>query len=187
MADQSEMYEKILTANLQRAIDFLRFAEAKNAALLALASAWVVAALNLECNGHTLPRELAFCLPIAMLLSLCAGILALVSFLPRLQLPSFLGGKRAGPHPPNLLYFGDISTLPIKSLKHEMHLRYHPESNEHREEYFHDLVVQISVNSEIAMRKMLLFRVGIKFILGAGVVLVVPAVLTVAKALRGLW
>ena len=30
-----EAYEKILTTNLQRALDFLRFAEAKNAALLA--------------------------------------------------------------------------------------------------------------------------------------------------------
>jgi hypothetical protein len=187
MADQSEMYEKILTANLQRTIDFLKFAETKNAALLALASAWVVAALNLECNGHTLPSALAFSLPIAMLLSLFAGILALVSFLPRLHLPSFLGGKRAGPHPKNLLYFGDISTLTIKSLKHEMHLRYHPDSEEHREEYFHDPVVQISVNSEIAMRKMLLFRTGIKFILGAGFVLVVPAVLIAAKSIRGLW
>ena len=45
-----DAYEKILTANLQRTIDFLKFAEAKNAALLALASAWVVAIFNLTCS-----------------------------------------------------------------------------------------------------------------------------------------
>jgi len=42
------IYEKLLTANLQRAVDFVKFAETKNAALLALSSAWVVAALNLD-------------------------------------------------------------------------------------------------------------------------------------------
>lgn len=38
--DQQEAFEKILTSNLMRAIDFVKFAEAKNAALLTFNSAW---------------------------------------------------------------------------------------------------------------------------------------------------
>src|ERR1035438_9648140 len=119
-----EAYEKILTGNLQRAIDFLRFAEAKNAALLALASAWVVAIISLESSGKTIPPRLALSLLVALLLALCAGLLAMLSFLPRLHLPGFLGGHRAGPHPRNLLYFGDISTLPVKTLEQDLRSRY---------------------------------------------------------------
>jgi Family of unknown function (DUF5706) len=187
MADQSETYEKILTANLQRAVDYLKFAETKNAALLAISSAWVVAGLNLECSGRTIPGILPLCIPIAMFCSLCAALLALISFLPRLHLPAFLGGKRAGPHAKNLLYFGDIRTVPIKTLVKELHSRYYPEASEPREEYFHDLIVQISVTSDIAMRKLLLFRFGIGFTLAAIVVLIVPVISATYGGTKGLW
>jgi hypothetical protein len=189
MDGQNEAYEKILTANLQRAIDFLRFAEAKNAAMLALASAWVVAGLNLESGSgsHKITGLLSLCLPLAMLSSLCAGILALISFLPRLHLPTFLGGKRAGPHAKNFLYFGDIRSLTPKSLKQEIHTRYYPDANGHRKEYLSDLVVQISVNSDIATRKMLLFRSGVCFILAACFSLLAPILLTATKAIEDLW
>ena len=182
-----EAYEKILTANLQRAIDFLKFAEAKNAALLALSSAWVVAIINLECSGKSVPSYLAPSILVALPLSLCAGVLAMLSFLPRLHLPSFLGGKRAGPHPKNLLYFGDISTLPIKTLEHDLHARYSAPSKKHTDDYIHDLVVQLSVNSEITMRKMSLFLWGMRLILLAGLILLVPTATIAVKGLNRLW
>src|SRR5260370_30206581 len=107
----NEAYEKILTATLQRVIDFLKFAEAKNATLLAVASAWVMACINVLSNGKTLPKGFDTSIVLTLLCSICGGLLAMVTFLPRLNLPTFSGGKRAGPHPKNLLYFGDISTL----------------------------------------------------------------------------
>jgi hypothetical protein len=187
MADPAESYERMLTANLQRAIEFLRFAEAKNAALLALASGWAIAGVNLEGNGRTMPGRFPFFVPLAVLFSLCAAVLALWSFLPRLHLPSFLGGKRAGPHPHNLLYFGDISALTVKSLEAEMRSRYYPQEATPRGEYTHDLITQISVNSTIAMRKMRLFRVGIGFVLLAGASLLVPALAAALKAVKAPW
>src|ERR1035441_10495576 len=99
-SDPQDAYVQMLTASLQRALDFLKFAEAKNAALLALASAWIAATLNLECSNKTLPSGFTIGIPVALLCALCAGILAMVSLLPRLHLPSFLGGERAGPHSP---------------------------------------------------------------------------------------
>jgi hypothetical protein len=187
MADPGESYEKILTANLQRAIDFLRLAEAKNAVLLVLASGWAIAGINLEGNGRAMPGHFPFFVPLAVLFSFCAVVLAIWSFLPRLHLPSFLGGKRAGPHPLNLLYFGDIGALTVKSLEAEMRSRYYPKEIAPRSEYTHDLTVQISVNSTIAMRKMLLFRVGIVFVLLAGASLLIPAWETAIQAVKTLW
>lgn len=187
MASHSQdAYVQILTANLQRALDFLKFAEAKNAALLGLASAWIAVTLNLECD-KSLPYGYNVSIPVALLCALCAGLLAMISLLPRLNLPSFLGGERAGPHPPNLLYFGDISELPIKTLEREMPSRYLPSGQPYTDEYIHDLTVQLSVNSEITMRKMRLFNWGMRFILLGALVLLLPALHLAFVAVRNLW
>jgi hypothetical protein len=177
----------MLTANLQRAVDFLKFTKANNAALLVLASAWICAALNLECSGKEFPSGFTISIPVALLCALCAGGLAMVSLLPRLHLPSFLGGKRSGPHPPNLLYSGDISALPIKTLEQDMPARYLSTGQGYRDEYIHDLTVQLSVNSEITMRKMRLFNWGMRFILVGGVVLLLPSLRLAFMAVRSLW
>ena len=49
MADwtQKETAEKALGSTLSRTVDFLKFAETKNAALLTFASAWFLALANL--------------------------------------------------------------------------------------------------------------------------------------------
>jgi Family of unknown function (DUF5706) len=181
----AEAYEKILTGNLQRAVEFLKFAEAKNGALLILSSAWVFAIINLECSDKSIPSCLKTSLLVALVLSLCAALLAMISFLPRLHLPAFLGGKRAGPHPKNLLYYGDICTVPIKTLEQDLRARYWPDEG-YKPDYIHDLVVQISVNSEITLRKMLLFRWGMGLIVVAGIVLLVPIAGMAYHSLMGL-
>lgn len=186
-SDPQDTYVQMLTANLQRTVDFLKFAEAKNAALLALASAWIGVTLNLECNGKTLPSGFTTSIPIALLCAICAGVLAMVSLLPRLHLPSFLGGKRAGPHAPNLLYFGDISALPIKTLEQDMPARYLSTGQGCKDEYIHDLTVQLSVNSDITMRKMRLFNWGMRLILVGGVVLLLPSLRLAFMAIKSLW
>lgn len=186
-SEAAEAYEKILTASLQRAVDFLKFAETKNAALLALSSAWVLAAINLESSGKVIPGLLAGGVVLALFLSLCAAMVAMLSFVPKLHLPGFLGGQRAGPHPHNLLYFGDISGLTIKTLEADLHERYFPKGKAPTDEYIHDLVVQIGVNSQIAKRKMRFFTVGVWFIVLAAVVLLLPVVGIVSHTIRQLW
>ena len=54
MVEAGEAYDNILVADLQRVIDFLRFAEAKNATLLAVSSAWSLAAINHEFHSYHL-------------------------------------------------------------------------------------------------------------------------------------
>ncbi|WP_439360539.1 hypothetical protein [Bradyrhizobium sp. DASA03007] len=41
--DQEDAFEKTLSTQLNRNIDFLKFAETKNAALLTFSSAWIMA------------------------------------------------------------------------------------------------------------------------------------------------
>lgn len=185
--DPQDTYVQVLTANLQRTLDFLKFAEAKNAALPALASAWIAATLSLICSGKPIPTGFTISILVMLLCALCAGILAMISLLPRLHLPSFMGGKPAGPHPSNLLYFGDISALPIRTLELDMPARYLATGEGYREEYIHDLTVQLSVNSKITMRKMRLFNWGMKFILAGGLVLLLPSVRLACAAVKSLW
>jgi Family of unknown function (DUF5706) len=175
MFEPGEAYEKILIANLARVIDFLKFAEAKNAGLLALSSAWVLASINLECSGRVPTGRFSLAIPLALVFALCAALLAAWSFSPKLHLPRFLGGKRAGPHSKNLLFFADIASVTPKTLEQDLRSRYHPEKAEFRDEYLHDLTIQISVVSSITLRKMHLFGGGVLFVIAAAITLLVPA------------
>lgn len=182
MTGSQEPYEKLLLANLQRTLDFLRFAEAKNAALVALGSGWFVASLNLECSGKPLPIGFGHAILIAMLLALGAVAVALLSFLPRLQVSGFLGGRRAGPHAPNLLYFGDLATIPINSLDSELRNRYFSDAISLSDTYYKDLTIQLSINSDIAKRKMLLFRAGVCIMASASLVLLIPVAILIFRS-----
>jgi Family of unknown function (DUF5706) len=154
----SETYEKVLLGKLQRVIDFLKFAEAKNAALLTLSSALTIAIGNLLLN-NSVPLAITRGLWIALPLAMAAGILAILSFLPRLCLPTFLGGSRAGPHPKNLLYFGDAVALSPKEYKAMMEDHY-VSSGKLTPQYVDDLLTQIHINSSITHRKMRFFQIG---------------------------
>jgi len=186
-ATEFEAYERILTANLQRAIDFVRFAEAKNATLLALSSVWLIAMVNLESSSKSIPSQLGTSVLFTLFFSLCAAIVAVASFFPKLHLPGFLGGKQAGPHPKNLLYFGDISSLPMRTLEADLGARYFRKGNPYTDEYIHDLITQIGVNSQIAMRKMRFFSCGVGFIMMAAASLFIPAAGNLCQSIRNLW
>ena len=185
MFERGEVYEKLLVANLQRAIDFLKFAEAKNAALLGLSSAWILATIGFECSGRALPGAFRFAIPVALILALAAAILTAVSFFPKLKLPWFLGGKKSGPHPRNLLFFGDIASMSAKTFEHEIHARYYPDKDQHRDEYLHDLSVQVHVNSSIALRKMNIFKWAIGLVIAAGGCLLAAALTMACLVLLG--
>ena len=185
MFERGEAYEKLLVADLQRVIDFVKFAEAKNAALLGLSSAWILATIGLECGGRALPGLFRLAVPAALVLVLLAAILTAISFFPKLKLPWFLGGKKAGPHPKNLLFFGDIASMTAKTFGQEIRSKYYPDKDEHREEYLHDLTVQISVNSTITLRKMTIFKWGIGFVIAAGACLLAAALVMACSILLG--
>lgn len=67
--DQQEAYEKHLTATLARVIDFVKFAEAKNAALLTFSSAWTLATINILNKFDVTPPIWTWCGGVALFFS----------------------------------------------------------------------------------------------------------------------
>ena len=173
--DQEEAFEKLLAADLQRVMEFLKYAEAKNGALVTLSSAWTLAIIGLLATEK--PIAVAYRTPLkqCLVFIVLAGLCSLISFYPRMRLPRFLGGRRAGPHPPNLLYFGDLKKLTPKEVEQQLRDRYFPEEGHAATQpYLHDLSVQIAVNSQIVCRKMQLFTAAVILV---GLAVLVPLIL----------
>lgn len=170
-----EAFEKLLISSLQRVIDFLKYAEAKNAALLTFTSAWLAVSINVIFSSSMDSTALKHGFGAAIPFFLIAGGAAIASFFPKLNLPGFHGGKHAGPHDKNLLYFGDIGGMTLKEFEPAIHRRYYP-GDDHgpRDEYIHDLIVQIRVNSAITSAKMRCFKFGVSMIAIAALAITIP-------------
>ena len=83
-SDQEAAYERVLSANLNRVVDWVKYRDAKNAALLAFASAWLAGIGNLLLAAeekHT-PALIAFLLFVSELLFLIGALHAIVALLP---------------------------------------------------------------------------------------------------------
>lgn len=81
--DQQEGFERALTSTLARVIDFLKFAEAKNAALLAFSSAWIIGSINALTKVPALPPSWQTAFTVALPLFAVSALVAMASFLPR--------------------------------------------------------------------------------------------------------
>ncbi len=160
-AEDVKALEPILLTNLTRAIDFVKFGEAKNAALLTFASAWLLASANLVMNpaARGIPRILWGVIYGAPFIGI-AVFFAVLSFFPRDSLKSFLPKD---PDPTNLVFFGHLGALEPKEGFQRIADRYLNATGrgELTEAYLCDLGCQIVVNSKIASWKFSLFRKGV--------------------------
>jgi hypothetical protein len=196
-SDQEAAYERLLSANLSRVVDWVKYGDAKNAALLAFASAWLAGIGNLLLAAeekHT-PGVVAFFLFVSELLFLIGAMHAIAALLPTtnahdiLLLPSrsfrrMLAGTQREPQKPNLLFFGDIRRLEPDSFKTDVSQRYHPKGGRVvTEAYVSDLCSQTVVNARIAQRKFELFDRGVSFVLAALFLLIIPFFIGLLRAM----
>ncbi|MDD1532693.1 MULTISPECIES: Pycsar system effector family protein [unclassified Bradyrhizobium] len=171
--DQEDAFEKILSTQLGRNIDFVKFAETKNAALLTFSSAWIIGSINLLTGQATLPLgyNVAFC--VALPLFAIGGLVCILSFVPQVM---------ARFHQPDddaksLLYWGHIAEIPVARYHERVTERYKPSENHSvTERYLDDLCVQISVNARIATRKFSMFNIAAGFVFAAILALSSPPV-----------
>lgn len=178
--DQQEAYEKVLTANLTRIIDFLKFAETKNAALLTFSSAWTLGCLNLLSKPEQLPNGLRSTLPFAVIFFALAALIAIVSFLPKKKLDIF---HRDPERSRSLLFFGDIASFEPTAYNARVRDRYMPpEGASASESLLDDLAVQCAVISRIADRKFAMFNIGAALCFAAMLTISMPTLSTVAVA-----
>lgn len=174
--DQEEAYDRVLVASLARTYDLMKFAEAKNAALLTFCSAWVFGSVNILSGGKGLLTHFPIALEVALPFFVLAGLVCLVSFLPRLDPRAFY--KKRPPAGLNLLFFGHMATVPVAHAA-EMLKRYLPEPGRSASDhYLEDLAAQIAINTQITARKYSLFNVSAYLVVAAFFILACP---------EGLW
>lgn len=182
--NRDEAYDKLLIALLGRILDMLRFAEAKNAALLAFASAWIVGIVNLLSSGKSIPPGYHYVTLAALPLFIVAATTAIASLLPKLQTSTFTGDPKGQSQ--NLLFFGDIAKITVEGFRNDIRAAYRQTNEAPTDAYLSDLEAQIAINSKIARRKHRMFNFGAVAALTAVALFSVPTVGTALNAI-GCW
>lgn len=171
--DQQESYEKALAANHGRMMDLVKFAEAKNAALLTFCSVWMGSIIGILRSTDEPPMGFRTAFMVALPLLAVAAVVTLTSFLPRLLHHLHPERKETS----NLLYFGDIASLGIEDFGPAARQRYYPaEGQSVTEEYLDDLAVQAAVQARIANRKFNTFNAAGRLVLASFICMAVPPV-----------
>jgi hypothetical protein len=171
MSDKIASFERLLSTSLQRTIDFVKFAEAKNAALLTFCSGWIVALVSLLTKDKGLPQEYQNFMLAALPLFSISALLCITSFLP-VSLTRFY---RDADGAKSLLYFKDIASFKAKEFRDRVRERYLPVGGDDiSKHYLDDLAIQIAVNSAIATRKFSTFNIAALIVVAAMTVLSVP-------------
>lgn len=134
--------------NLDRAIDFLKFAEAKNGAAIAFASALILATLQLRSELVNLKlHELAGCV-----FALVAALICARSFIPVMNWR--LGSSKKSLK--NILFFGDIAEMSASEYSQQLADSLPNEASLLIENY----AVQTTTVSRIASAKMKSFALA---------------------------
>ncbi|WP_455296589.1 Pycsar system effector family protein [Brucella pituitosa] len=177
--DQEEAFERLLSNNHGRMIDFVKFAETKNAALLTFCSVWMGAIINFLKSPDTLPMGYSYAFVGALPLLAVAATISLASLLPRLLDQVH---KREDEYK-NLLYFGDIAKGGVKDYPEMVEAIYSPEGDHSTTPtYIHDLCVQTAIQAKIARRKFRLFHWSGSLVLLAFFLMLVPPVCYLIQA-----
>jgi pycsar effector protein len=170
--EAQEALEKAMSGSLARAMDFVKFAETKNGALLAFSSAWIVASVNMLGSASNLIAEYRPALMLALPFFFLASLICVAALLPR----RLAGFHRPSDGAKSLLYFGDVATIDIGAVEQRFTERYRPPNGEaFTQAYLHDLTVQMAVNSRIAARKFALSTAAAICVAIALVILSIPA------------
>jgi hypothetical protein len=171
--DQQEQLDKIVSTNLARAIDFVKFAETKNAALLTFCSAWLIALATLIISDKPVPQSMVQGAKLALPFFVLGAGICLISFFPIVS-SQLLKDVYAGE---NLLFFGDVAKIPLANLISNSTAKYLPKEGETTTDgYLADMFSQISANSRIASRKFKLFGCGAGCVLLGLFFLVAPTI-----------
>lgn len=178
--DQQEAYEKLISASLARVIDFVKFGEAKNAALLAFSSAWILSIAGFL-NGRAIEDPwLVVTMRIIVFLFMLAALVLIWSFLPRTKLDFFhKNPERAR----SLIFFGDIAKFEAGEYKQRLRERYFPEEeNSFNQNALDDLAIQIYANSRVAHDKFRMFQIAAILVCVAIILLLIYSGFAVHKA-----
>ncbi|MBC7497041.1 MAG: hypothetical protein H7243_07760 [Sphingomonadaceae bacterium] len=108
--NRDDAYVKVLSRSLDRILDLQKYAEAKNASLLAFSSVWIAGLVNVLASDHKVPLGFRTAGMFALGLFIIAAMTAISSLLPRFIHAPDEDSDSGGP---NMLFFGDIARTPV--------------------------------------------------------------------------
>lgn len=155
--------------------DWLKFAEAKNAALTAFNAAILAKLVSILMSLRDDQEHLECYLFVSVIFMSISLIMALYSFYPRLS-SLLLPEKTGEPGNGNLFFFLTIAQYKEKRYFEEMkkHINENDSEDKTSDRLKLDLINQIIVNSEIAVKKYFLFKWALRFTLAG---LLLPVIL----------
>lgn len=163
---------------LDRVIDWLKFAEAKNTSAVGLSSTALGVIVTFLVAGKTTIQPLAAAgLGIGVVVLMLSLMLAVASFLPSTDLDRMLLGERQPPGPnDNLLFYGHLARYEARALARAVAEHYfeHAGADVVPSKLAVDLAGQIVTNSRITVRKLALFRYSL-LLFGCGVLVAAAA------------
>lgn len=179
-----EGFERMLSANLARIFELIKFAETKNAALLTFCSFWVMANINILSSGRTLPQGYETAIMAALPCFAAAALVCITAFLPKIDIQH--RAKAPSEDYKNLLFFSDIADVALADYEAAARSRYFPApESAPAAAYLHDLAREVAVNARIAERKFGLFHWGARLTCLAIAVLVAPGLWHLARWIVG--
>ncbi|MEG5063079.1 DUF5706 domain-containing protein [Microcoleus sp. B3-A4] len=150
--------------------DWLKFAEAKNAVLLAFCSAAITAIITYLSTASTIPNLFRYGLLISMFLLCISSLICSVSFLPKTDIDHFVWSRtksvRNSKFPlkdsDNFYFFNNLNKYDSTELLDAMNRLYFEGKVQkpYRKEDL-DIASQITINSEIASTKFMFFRIAL--------------------------
>src|SRR5215216_4404444 len=163
--------QRQLSELLNRVIDWLKFAEAKNTGSVGLSSTGLGVIVTFLVAGPALPTVAGVGLAIGAIALMLSLLLTVASFLPSTNLEKHLIGERQRPTArDNLLYYGHLARYEPRALVEAIAEMYF----EHEGEPYLpsklalDLAAQIVTNARITVRKLAFFRYSL-LLFGFGV------------------
>ena len=170
--ERQDAFERVLSANLARIVDLIKFAETKNAALLTFSAFWILALINLLASGRALPDGFPEAFLLALPVFAISAFVCVLAFLPKIDLQH---RHIANASYKNLLFFSDIAQVALADYEAAARARYFPASGgAPGVDYISDLAREVAVNARIADRKFRLFHWAARIMSLAIVVLVAP-------------
>lgn len=143
--------EERLKHILSLVIEFVKFAEAKNAALLAVDSALIIGSLQAWLAMEHSPVWTGYYLASALLFLGLSVIVVLLSFLPLKTFPVLRASGALLPSD-NLVFFGDIAKYDASQFLAALNESPAPDPSQNPR-YEADLAGQVIINSRVALRK----------------------------------
>ena len=173
MDEDIKRAEGFFEKQLDRINTWLNFAEAKNAALIALNIALIAVMVNIFSNAKVLTV-------ITVAAAMVSSFICLISFLPNLTNTPGNNITAVGQNP-NLIYFGDISNISTSGGMTQNYVnavvdKYFadgPKDKIKADAFIVDLASEIIINSQITVKKYQLFKWALRTDVAAFILTVV--------------